>query len=225
MASFFHVKFFAPIHPNLRIYTHFARGFEYSRNDHLKTCLEIISCKLSMDCYTFDVILWEGLRGFASQGVYLVQAPERSEGVCIKSFSIQKWSSWGTWGSLLNANLIENDQNDEVAWSFAYIMCEYILHNNSHIMYKNSFAYIMCIHYVRICSAHYVWIFIHNVWVVLYNIWKIVADIVCNKNTAGVQWHPSSMSSFLHPSTQIWEYILTSLGGLNTVGTTILKHV
>ena len=66
--SFFHVKFFAPIHPNLRIYTHFARGFEYSQNDHLKTCLEIISCKLSMDCYTFDVILWEGLGGFAGQG-------------------------------------------------------------------------------------------------------------------------------------------------------------
>ena len=25
-----------------------------------------------MDCYTFVVILWEGLGGFAGQGVYLV---------------------------------------------------------------------------------------------------------------------------------------------------------
>ena len=31
------------VHTNLRLYTHFARGFEYGRNDHLKTC------KLSMD--------------------------------------------------------------------------------------------------------------------------------------------------------------------------------
>ena len=79
----------------------------------------------------------------------------------------------------------------------------------------------MFVHYVRFCSAHYVCLFIHNVWVVLYNIWKIVADILCNKNTAEVQWHPPSMSRFLHPSYQIWDYILTSLRGLNTVLTTI----
>ena len=109
MASFFHVKFFAPIHPNLRIYTHFARGFEYSQNDHLKTCLEIISCKLSMDCYTFDVILWEGLGGFASQGVYLVVFFLPIEQIILKSNSvIHMLVSRNTklWGWMKNCRIL-----------------------------------------------------------------------------------------------------------------------
>ena len=110
---------------------------------------------------------------------------------------------WGTWWSLLSADWSKKIKSDHFS---SCCSAQYVQ---------------IVVHYVWICSAHYIWIFIHNVRVVLYNLWIIVADIVCNKNTAGVQWHPSSMTSFLHPSTQIWEYILILLGGLNTVGMTI----